>query len=312
VRLVEEKPFADEAPNAAPEILAVGGGKGGVGKTCFSVNIAVSIAQKGWRVVLLDADLSCSNIEAVLGARADQRLDDFFYQKDDKDLDSILCDTPYENLKFIPGTSGLLDVANPKFVQKKALIKELRGLKADVIIVDLAAGSDLNTLDFFLMSDSRGVLVITPERTSIDNAFKFLRAAVFRRIERFYQSPELSMLLKRNLSLREFIADFRGSDVFDAITRDRICGEMVALARSIMPRIVVNRAHNVYEAQIAANILAKYARHHLHIEPDTLGFMHFDKCVSEAVNLGKPFVVGHPNRPISECIGDIANRLGYL
>jgi flagellar biosynthesis protein FlhG len=299
-------------PKKAPEIMVVGGGKGGVGKSCFAVNTSVEIARKGWRVILVDADLSCSNVETILGTRSERKLDDFFYQKGAKQLRSVICDTPYENLRLIPGTTGLLDVANPKYQQKVALIRELRQLDADLIIVDLDAGAHLNTLDFFLLTDTNGILVITPEKTSIDNAFKFLRAALFRRIERFYQSPEVAVLLKRNETLTDFIECVQSSDAFDEGTRDRVCGELVALAQAIRPKIVVNKAHNAYEAQIASNILAKYARQYLRIEPANLGYLPFDKCVSETVNSGTPFVVSHPKLKISACVTDIANRLGYV
>lgn len=297
---------------AAPEILVVGGGKGGVGKTCFSVNTAVEIARRGWRVVLMDADLSCSNIETVLGFRSNTRLDDFFYQKGGKSLKEIVSDTPYPNLRLIPGTSGLMDAANPRFQQKVALIRELRKLDADLVIVDLDAGAHLNTLDFFLMTNSNGVLVITPERTSIDNAFKFLRAALFRRIERFYQSPEVGFLLKRNETLNDFLVSIRRADCFELNVKEQLCKELVTLAQTFRPKVVVSKAANAYEAKIAANILAKYTRQHLCIEPDPLGFVYFDKYVSEAINSGVPFVVGEPQRKISGCIVDMANRLGYF
>lgn len=306
--LAEERRF----PGKSPEILVVGGGKGGVGKTCLAVNTAIEISRKGWRVILVDADLSCSNVEMVLGARSDTRLDDFFHQQGGKSLAPILCDTQYENLRLVPGTTGLLDVANPRFQKKMAFIRELRQLDADLVIIDLDAGAHLNTLDFFLMSETNGILVITPEKTSIDNAFKFLRAALFRRIERFYQSPEVALLLKRNETLNDFIACVQASGLFSPEKRDRICGELVALARSIRPKIVVNKAANGYEARIAANILTKYARYHLKIEPEKLGYVYYDTYVSEAVNAGVPFVIGRPGRRISTCIADIANRLGYV
>jgi flagellar biosynthesis protein FlhG len=311
VRLIEEQPLT-RAAKKAPEVLVVGGGKGGVGKTCFSVNIAVEIARKGWRVVLVDADLSCSNVETVLGVETASKLDDFFYQRGGKDIRAILTETQYENLSLIPGTTGLLDVANPKYQQKVAFIRELGQLDADLIIVDLDAGAHLNTLDFFLMTDTNGVLVITPEKTSIDNAFKFLRAALFRKIERFYQSPEVALLLKRNQTMREFIDSVRGSTIFEEKTCRRVCGEIVSIARSIKPKIVVNRARNAYEAQIAANILSKLARQQLMIEPENLGFLYFDKCVPEAINCGIPFVVSHPRQKVTACVADIANRLGYF
>ena len=311
MRLVEEQTVA-RLNRSTPELLVVGGGKGGVGKTCFSVNVAVEVARKGWRVILVDADLSCSNVETVLGARCEVKLDDFFYQRGSKDLQRILCPTQYENLHLIPGTTGLLEVANPRYQQKVALIRELQLLEADLIIVDLDAGAHLNTLDFFLMTETKGVLVITPEKTSIDNAFKFLRAALFRRIERFYQSPEVAMLLKRNETLRDFIESVRSSSPLDGKLIKQICGEVVALAKAIKPKVVVNRATNCYEAQIAANILAKQTREQLMIRPETLGYMYFDKCVPDAVNSGVPFIVSHPKQKISGCITDIANRLGFF
>lgn len=300
------------ARTSSPEILVVGGGKGGVGKTCFSVNTAVEIARRGWRVVLMDADLSCSNIETVLGFRSSVRLDDFFLQKGAKRLGDIVCDTPYPNLRLIPGTSGLMDAANPRFQQKVALIRELRKLDADLVIVDLDAGAHLNTLDFFLMTNNNGVLVITPERTSIDNAFKFLRAALFRRIERFYQSPEVGFLLKRNETLNDFLVSIRRADCFELNVKEQLCRELMTLAQAFRPKVVVSKAANAYEAKIAANILAKYTRQHLCIEPDSLGFVYFDKYVSDAINSGVPFVIGEPRRKISGCIVDMANRLGYF
>ncbi len=311
MRLVEEHPLP-RPRRAAPQVLVVGGGKGGVGKTCFSVNIAVEIARKGWRVVLVDADLSCSNVETVLGVQSSTKLDDFFYQRGGKDLHAILTETQYENLTLIPGTTGLLEVANPKYQQKVAFIRELGQLDADLIIVDLDAGAHLNTLDFFLMTDTNGVLVITPEKTSIENAFKFLRAALFRKIERFYQSPEVALLLKRTESLRDFIQSVRASDLFEPPVRRKICGELISIARAIKPKIVVNRARNAYEAQIAANILSKLARQSLIVEPENLGFLYFDKCVPEAINCGTPFVVSHPRQKVTACVADIANRLGYI
>jgi len=306
-----DDPVFDE-PQSEPEILVIGGGKGGVGKTCLAVNLAVEIAAKGWRVVLADADLSCSNVEMVLGSKSDTNLDEFFFTKGRKDLKPILQPTDYENLRLIPGTSGLIDVANPRYQKKQALIREFRNLDADLVIIDLDAGAHLNTLDFFLMTETNGILVITPERTSIDNAFKFLRAALYRRVERFYQTQDVAVLLKRAETLNDFIDSLRRATFLDERSKDTISSEIVSLAKSIRPKIVVNRARNTYEAQIANNILRKMARRDLLVEPVNLGHICFDARVQEAVNSGLPFVVGYPNDSLSACVTDISNRLGYF
>ena len=310
--LKEQPSDAQFAPGVEPDLLVIGGGKGGVGKTCLAVNLAVHVAQKGWRTVLVDADLSCSNVETVLGVEGVQRLDDFFLSKGRKSLEPILCDTHFENLRFVPGTTGLLDVANPRYQQKQAFIRELRQLQADLVIIDLDAGAHLNTLDIFLLAETNGILVLTPEKTSIDNAFKFLRAALYRRIERFYQSQDVALLLKRTETLPAFLACLSKAEAFERSTRDTLCSEILALAHSIRPHIVVNRARNSYEAQIAANIFCKHARRDLEIEPHYLGHLAFDPCVQDAINSSQPFVVSHADSPIAGCVADVATRLGYI
>lgn len=307
-----ERVAARTSAVASPRIIAIGGGKGGVGKTCFAVNTAVEIARRGWRVVIVDADLSCANVETMLGMHAKRRLDDFFDLRRPCSLASITEETPYENLRIIAGTTGLLDVANPRFQQKEALIGELQALDADVIIVDLDAGARLNTLDFFLVTLSHGVLIITPERTSIDNAFKFLRAALYRRIERFYDVPEVGLLLKRHASMNAFLQAIDGAPGFSPELRDQVRHELTVLARSFRPKIVVNKVNNAYEAQIAAQILAKHARDHLLVRPECLGYIYFDQAVSEAVNSGIPVVLSRPRLRVSGCVVDMANRLGYF
>lgn len=299
-------------PQRPPRIITIGGGKGGVGKTCLAANLAIEIARKGWRVVVVDADLSCSNLELVLGSKSPKRLDDFFFQKGNKDLSAVVCPTKYDNLSIIAGTSGLRDVANPKYLQKQALIRGLGKLDADAVIVDLDAGAHVNTLDFFLMTDSDAILVITPEKTSIDSAFKFLRSALFRKIERFYKSPEVNELLKRKETLRSFIQTVREQPDFEDSLKKKLCGEMIAIAQSMRPKIVVNRAENTYEAQIAANFLTKSALQYLMIEPEQLGYVHFDKIVPESVNSGTPFVVSHRRHKIADCVTAIANQMGWV
>lgn len=299
-------------PRALPELMVVGGGKGGVGKTCFSVNLAVEIARRGWRVVLVDADLSCSNVEAMLGISAAARLDDYFDPVAPRALTDILCPTGYENLRLIAGTTGLSDAAHPRFQQKVALMKELKGLEADLVILDLDAGAHYNTLDFFLLGESQSFLVITPERTSIDNAFKFLRAALFRRIERFYESPEAALLLKRHETIHDFLTALEKADCLPEATRETLFHEVVHLARGLKPKVVVNKAASPYEARIAFNIFSKYARQLLHIEPDSFGHLIYDNCMSEAINAGVPLVAGRPRHPIAASISDMTNRLGYF
>lgn len=300
-------------PRKGPQILMVGGGKGGVGKSNFSVNLSVEVARRGWRVILLDADLSCANAETLLGFRPDTSLDTFFRNPHNNgDLSAVICPTPFENLRMIPGTSGLLDVSHPRFTRKVALLRALRQLDADLVVVDLDAGAHLTTLDFFRMKGTSGIVVINPERTSIDNAFKFLRAALFRQIEKFYHSPEVGLLLKRNHTLDDFFECIEKSSCFDTNMQMGIKTDISALAQNFRPHVVVNKVATAYEAQVAANILGKYCRQYLQVEPQFLGHIFFDPIVKESVNCGVPFVHSKPKLQISGCFYDMANRLGFF
>lgn len=303
---------SEPKPRESPEILMVGGGKGGVGKSCFSVNFSVEVARRGWRVILLDADLSCANAETLLGFRPETNLDTFLRSQSAVNLGTVVCDTPFPNLRLIPGTSGLLDVSHPRFQRKVALLRALKSLDADLVVVDLDAGAHLTTLDFFRMKGTRGIVVINPERTSIDNAFKFLRAALFRKIERFYHSPEVGMLLKRNHTLIDFIECVEKATCFDDKVKEQIKTDIKNIVRDFHPQIVVNKVSTAYEAKVASNILCKYARQHLMVEPEMLGHIFFDAIVKESVNCGIPFVHNCPKLQVSGCFHDMANRLGYF
>ncbi len=163
----------------APKVWAVGGGKGGVGKTVFTANLAVAIARRGERVVLVDADLGGANCHTVLGISNPQRtLADFLTKKVSR-LDEVLVPTSTPNLWLASGSRALLEMANPRHVQKLKLLRHIRQLDVDHVFLDLGAGSAFNVLDFFLAADER-IVVVAPEPTSIENAYHFLKSAFYR------------------------------------------------------------------------------------------------------------------------------------
>lgn len=306
--LTKDKP----SPALEPEVIVVGGGKGGVGKSCLAVNLSVEIARRGWRVVIVDADLGCSNVETMLGMPPGAPLDDFFFAGEEGRLASILTASPFENLRIIPGASGLLEATSPGEDSLTRFRRAIRTLDADVVIVDLDAGTRRDTLDLFLIASKCGIVVTTPEKTSMDNAFKFVRAALFRRIELYYKSPEVGQLLRYNETIPDFLRSVEECPAFGKALKDRIVQEVTGIAASMTPHIVVNRARNGYEAMVACNIVSKYLRTYLLIEPESAGYMLFDKRIPEAVNSGKPFVLKYPKHKVSRNISTIGNRLGYI
>jgi flagellar biosynthesis protein FlhG len=152
-----------------PHLVAVGGGKGGVGKTLVVANIAAALAQAGRRVVAVDTDLEGANLHTVLGVGAPRASLADYVAKRESDLRKLLVDTPIPGLRLIAGTQGHLCAPQPRSYRRLSLLGELRRLPADFVLVDLGAGTHPSVMDYFLVGDD-GILVLTPEPTSVENA----------------------------------------------------------------------------------------------------------------------------------------------
>ena len=164
-------------------IIAVGGGKGGVGKSLISTNLAVALARQGAKVVMLDADLGAPNLHTMFGIMRPQRTVDDFLAARSSSLDEVALQTRVPGLRLICGAGGALGSANPSAHAKQRLLDQLARLPADILLVDVGAGVDLDTIDFFNAADTR-LVVMVPEITSLQNGYAFLKLALFRRLQR--------------------------------------------------------------------------------------------------------------------------------
>lgn len=155
------------------KVITVTSGKGGVGKTSLSVNLAIQLSRMGKRVVIFDADFGLANIEIMLGLRPKYNLADLMYRG--KSIEDIITYGP-ENIGFISGGSGINELANLSRDQVFSLIQRLGELDriADVIIVDTGAGISDTVLEFVAASEEV-LLVATPEPTSITDAYALLK-----------------------------------------------------------------------------------------------------------------------------------------
>src|SRR5262245_52670209 len=153
------------APSSA-SIWAVGGGKGGIGKSFISANAATVAARGGLRVIVIDLDLGGANLHTCLGVRGNPERTNLSDVLEDRvvDLDKIAVETPVPGLRLILGALGHAGTAQTNREQCQQLLQGVRRLPADVIILDLAAGMDRATLDFFNGAD-KSLLVTTPEPT---------------------------------------------------------------------------------------------------------------------------------------------------
>ena len=297
-------------PAPRREIIAVGGGKGGIGKSLVSSNVAVHLAQRGKKVILIDADLGGANLHTCLGMPAPKRTLSDFINRRVTELSEVVTPTPYARLGLISGALDVLGAANPKYTEKLRLLREIARLDVDAVIIDLGGGTGFNILDFFLIAD-HGVLVVMPEPTSIENAYRFIKAAYYRRLRTLEMAWNLKPLVEEAMGERD-----RGlktpADLLAYISqRDPDVGARLAAELSRFPlHLIVNQARTVEELQLGKSI-SEACRKYFGVEMRYLGAIPYDDAVWQAVRRRRPVVLESPNAKASEQIRQIAKALGF-
>jgi flagellar biosynthesis protein FlhG len=188
------------------QVVAVSGGKGGVGKSNVSVNLGIALAQKGRRVVLLDADLGLANIDVLLGITANRNLSDVL--AGDCDLKEVLVDGP-GGIKIVPASSGTQRMTQLNSLEHAGLINAFSELgdQIDVLIVDTAAGISEGVVSF-LRAAQELLLVVCDEPTSITDAY-----ALIKLMNRDYGTNRFRILANQVRSEQE------GRHLFEKLTR---------------------------------------------------------------------------------------------
>lgn len=156
------------------KVITVTSGKGGVGKTNITINLAIALSEMGKRVTIMDADLGLGNIDVLLGIVPKYTLVDVIYNN--KNIIEVLSDGP-KNIKFIAGGSGIEDLARldnyqiQKFLANISLLDKI----SDIILIDTGAGLSDGVMNFVMAADEV-ILVATPEPTSITDAYALIKA----------------------------------------------------------------------------------------------------------------------------------------
>lgn len=155
------------------KVIAVTGGKGGVGKTNVTLNLAMSMAQLGKKVLVLDADLGLANCDVMLGLRVQRNL--FHVLSGEAELDDILIDGPF-GIKIVPATSGTQSMTELKPVEHAGLIRAFSEMRTrfDILLVDTAAGISDMVLSFSRASQDV-LVVVCDEPSSITDAYALMK-----------------------------------------------------------------------------------------------------------------------------------------
>ncbi len=304
-----------EEPNtentSTPKILAIGGGKGGAGKSVFSTIMAFWLARIGNRTVLMDIDLGGANLHTLIGIKSpDRTLNDFITRKYEE-LEDICIDTSEKNLRLISGASDVLSLANPHFSQKVKLMTHLSRLDADYVVLDLGAGTSFNVLDFFLIAHKK-IIVLTPQPTSIQNAYIFVRNAVYRKLSRLAsKNPSLQALIKiamdpKNVlkirtikELFKFIDESDEKDIIEVLKKE---------IGDIHIGVVTNMVKSEKEEN-AGRIVQIVAEKYLTIPSMDLGCVSYDKHIHTMVSNMTPLINLDQSSQAFGNVYEIANKL---
>jgi flagellar biosynthesis protein FlhG len=286
-----------------PEIWAIGGGKGGTGKSFLISSIGNCLARQGKRVVLIDADFGGANLHTFLGvARPDHSLTDFFERQ--VPLADLVVDSGITNMGLLIGAIHSLASDSMKYTQKLKLFRHIGGLDADYVLLDLGAGATLNTLDTFLLADKK-IIVILPEITAIENSYYFLKNAFFRNLMKTLGDRGSKEVVKETwknrekhniVNLNQLIEYLRS---VSPMLERRINQELATFSA----HIILNRITTGEEVAIGRSVKS-ICRKYFGVDAKYAGYVEYDPIVPRCINKRQPFMQACP---ASRCAGEIEN-----
>ncbi len=274
------------------KMWAVGGGKGGVGKSVVTLMLGASLARLGRKVIIIDADLGGSNLHTFAGIRyPEYTLADFIAKRVDS-IEQLVVNTPVENLKLICGADDILGVANPKYTQKTRLFNHLKKLDADMILLDLGAGTSFTTIDFFLYAPNK-IVVVTPQVTSIQNAYGFIKASLYRSINDIFNknTDALELVKRASYSVQGESIDSIAK-LYDALGAlgEETQEQLMNCVADLNIKLLVNMVRDAKERNVS-DIVKAVAKNYLGLNIESLGCVQYDNLLNASINKMASFLV---------------------
>jgi flagellar biosynthesis protein FlhG len=295
---------------SSKKLWSIGGGKGGIGKSVFTLGLGISLSRMGKKIILVDADLGGANLHTLMGVRFPPcTLEDFLLNRVDR-LEDIVIDTQVEGIGLICGADDILGAANPTYNQKIRILKQIEDLPADLVLLDLGAGTSYNILDFFNYSHGR-ICIMTNQATSLQNVYGFIKSALYRLITREFAKDHdvLRLVLQTEASpseskiesVKELLLQLQegGADRLSRFSQ---------LVKTFELFLVVNMVKEDPDLQ-AARIIKKVCESFLSVVPQMLGHLSYDPAIEKAVNQMVPFPVNQDNSLAALDLKEIAHTV---
>lgn len=301
--------MTQEQTKNRPRLIAIGGGKGGIGKTVISTCLSIALVRYGKSVILVDGDLGGANLHTVMGISMPPRtLYDFITRRIAK-LSNLPIETPIPGLRLICGAPGSPGMANIKYWEKQKTIRHLRQLDADFVVVDVGAGMSFNEVDLFNASEV-GIVIANPEPPSIQECYNFIKVALFRKLRTTLSGHAQIMAVLDGHRDHSHLRDRRlVSDLIQEL-RDRDLEAAQRLERTIRgfePRLILNCVHDESES-LDARALQLAVSDLLGVQLRFLGFVPYSKSVKQAIQTMRPTKLLSEDVAVRSRIFEIVNR----
>jgi flagellar biosynthesis protein FlhG len=291
------------------QIYAIGGGKGGSGKSFLAANLGVLFARQGHNTVLVDLDLGGSNLHSLLGIRQVKKGLNSYLNRSVSDLSEAAIPTEIPNLHLISSQDCSLEIGNLFYSQKVKIVNAIRRLPFEKVFIDLGAGSTYSVLDFFL-SAHEGIFVFTPEPISIQNTVRFIKAIYLRKLKQILKQYDFSNVTKELTEESEAGLIRSPLDVVDRVmTKDRDRGKLL---EKELGRLAFKLVLNQYRKHIDENLgnkIEKVCNRHFYANFQFVGNIAHDERVYNSVLAKTIFVNKYPYTSTSTDLKQAVDRM---
>jgi flagellar biosynthesis protein FlhG len=296
-------------PDVGPRLIAVGGGKGGVGKSLVAANLAAALAEEGYRVVAVDTDLPGANLHTCFGVPAPPTsLAEFVMGRED-DLGKLVMETSIRNLRLLAATGAHPALGKLRPARRAEFVGALRRLPCDFVVADVAGGTQPEVVDYFLVGDE-GLLVMTPEPTSVENAYAFLRAAFYRRLRLAMMSHEVRERIHEALDQRNERGIRTPLDLLREIQAmdPREGARFVRTMRGFRPLLVLNQVRSARDIKLGFSVRS-VCRKYFGLDAEYLGYVNHDEAMLQSVVERRPVVEAYPESDAAIYLRRISRKL---
>ena len=295
---------------AKKRIWAVAGGKGGVGKSFLSSNLSIDLAQKGHRVALIDADFGGANLHTFFGLYQSKISLSDFINSSNLSLEEVMLPTEIPNLHIASGAYDVLGMANPKQIQQNKLIKAIYNLKDyDHVVIDLGAGVAPYTLDLFLTATS-GIMVTAPEPTSVENTYRFIKSAFYRKLKNVVQHTEVRHFLEQLTETKSESHPKTPAELISRITSmNAQAGEDLKYEiAAFKPKLLLNQVRNPTDIRVGFAMKQACIKY-FGISVDYVGFVEHDPTAIQSIRSRKPVLLYAPDSQVTQSIRRVGHNI---